>query len=144
MQVSAIKFERFQHSADEECQQRIIAAREKLGKRLVILGHHYQQDGVYKHADYTGDSLKLSRQASQVDAEYIVFLGVHFMAEVADILSRPDQIVMLPPRCWNGRSRDARRCCSSPTRTWAAGPATRWAFRSSRCRYGIQTNRWAA
>ena len=96
MQVSAIKFERFQHSADEECQQRIIAAREKLGKRLVILGHHYQQEGVYKHADYTGDSLKLSRQASQVDAEYIVFLGVHFMAEVADILSRPDQIVMLP------------------------------------------------
>jgi quinolinate synthase len=96
MQVSAIKFERFQHSADEECQQRIVAAREKLGKHLVILGHHYQQEGVYKHADYTGDSLKLSRQASQVDAEYIVFLGVHFMAEVADILSRPGQVVMLP------------------------------------------------
>ena len=96
MQTAAIKFERFQHSADEECQQRIIAAREKLGERLVILGHHYQQEGVYKHADYTGDSLKLSRQASQVDAEYIVFLGVHFMAEVADILSRPEQIVMLP------------------------------------------------
>ena len=73
MQTAAIKFERFQHSADEECQRRIIAAREKFGERLVILGHHYQQEGVYKHADYTGDSLKLSRQASQVDAEYIVF-----------------------------------------------------------------------
>lgn len=96
MQTAAIKFERFQHSADEECQQRIIAAREKLGKRLVILGHHYQHDGVYKHADYTGDSLKLSRNAAEVDAEYIVFLGVHFMAEVADILSRPDQIAILP------------------------------------------------
>jgi len=96
MQTAAIKFERFQHSADEECQQRILAAREKLGKRLVILGHHYQQEGVYRHADYTGDSLKLSRYASEVDAEYIVFLGVHFMAEVADMLSRPDQIAILP------------------------------------------------
>src|SRR5689334_15277563 len=96
MQVSPIKFERYQHSADDDCQQRIVAAREKLGKRLVILGHHYQQEGVYKHADFTGDSLKLSRHAADVDAEYIVFLGVHFMAEVADILSKPEQIVMLP------------------------------------------------
>ena len=90
MQTAAIKFERYQHSADDDCQQRIIAAREKLGKRLVILGHHYQQEGVYRHADYTGDSLKLSRHAADTDAEYIVFLGVHFMAEVADILSRPE------------------------------------------------------
>lgn len=96
MQVAAIKFEKYQHSADEECQERILAARAKLGDRLVILGHHYQQEGVYRHADYTGDSLKLSRYASEVDAEYIVFLGVHFMAEVADMLSRPDQIAILP------------------------------------------------
>jgi len=96
MQTAAIKFERYQHSQDEECQQRIIAAKQKLGKKLVILGHHYQQEGVYKHADYTGDSLKLSRYAADVDAEYIVFLGVHFMAEVADILSRPEQIAILP------------------------------------------------
>jgi quinolinate synthase len=96
MQTTAIKFERFQHSQDEECQQRIIAAKEKLGKKLVILGHHYQGEGVYRHADYTGDSLKLSRYAAEVDAQYIVFLGVHFMAEVADILSRPDQIAILP------------------------------------------------
>jgi quinolinate synthase len=96
MQTATIKFERYQHSADEECQARIVAAREKLGNRLVILGHHYQHEGVYRHADYTGDSLKLSRNAAEVDAEYIVFLGVHFMAEVADILSRPDQIAILP------------------------------------------------
>lgn len=96
MQTATIKFERYQHSADDDCQARIVAARQKLGKRLVILGHHYQQEGVYKHADYTGDSLKLSRYAAATDAEYIVFLGVHFMAEVADILSRPDQIAILP------------------------------------------------
>lgn len=96
MQTSPIKFERFHATAEAELQERIIAAKNKLGKKLVILGHHYQQEGVYRHADYTGDSLKLSRFAGETDAEYIVFLGVHFMAEVADILSRPEQISILP------------------------------------------------
>ena len=96
MQVSPVKFEKFQAAEDAECQRRIIHAKEKLGKRLVILGHHYQNESVYRHADYTGDSLKLSRYTENLDAEYIVFLGVHFMAEVADILSRSDQIVILP------------------------------------------------
>ena len=81
---------------DAECEQRIIAAKQKLGDRLLILGHHYQRDEVFKHADFSGDSLKLSRQAAQSNAEYIVFCGVHFMAEVADILSRPDQISIIP------------------------------------------------
>ena len=81
---------------DEECDARIIAAKEKLGPRCVILGHHYQRDEVFKHADFYGDSLKLSRDAAASDAEYIVFCGVHFMAEVADILSRPEQIAILP------------------------------------------------
>ncbi|MGR8979633.1 MAG: quinolinate synthase NadA [Gammaproteobacteria bacterium] len=81
---------------DEECDARIVAAKARLGKRCVILGHHYQRDEVFKHADFTGDSLKLSRNAAQSDAEYIVFCGVHFMAEVADILSRPEQIAILP------------------------------------------------
>ncbi|WP_394753121.1 quinolinate synthase NadA [Crenothrix sp.] len=81
---------------DEECDTRIIAAKAKLGKRCVILGHHYQRDEVFKHADFSGDSLQLSRDAAKSDAEYIVFCGVHFMAEVADILSRPEQISILP------------------------------------------------
>ncbi len=96
MQTALIKFEKFQGAEDAECQRRIIAAREKLGKRLAILGHHYQHESVYRHADFTGDSLKLSRYGDTLEAEFIVFLGVHFMAEVADILSRPEQIVILP------------------------------------------------
>jgi len=81
---------------DDECEQRILAAKAKLGERLVILGHHYQRDEVFQHSDFTGDSLKLSRAAAESKAEYIVFCGVHFMAEVADILSRPDQISIIP------------------------------------------------
>ncbi|MDD2722546.1 MAG: quinolinate synthase NadA [Methylovulum sp.] len=81
---------------DDECDARIIAAKAKLGTRCVILGHHYQRDEVFKHADFSGDSLKLSRNAAESEAEYIVFCGVHFMAEVADILSRPEQIAILP------------------------------------------------
>lgn len=81
---------------DEDCEVRILRAREILGERLVILGHHYQRDEVFRHANFTGDSLKLSRQAEASKADYIVFCGVHFMAEVADILSRPEQISILP------------------------------------------------
>src|SRR5215213_7769469 len=71
-------------------------ARKELGKRVIILGHHYQRDDVIKHADLTGDSYQLSVMASQTDAEYIVFCGVHFMAESADILGKPAQRVILP------------------------------------------------
>ncbi len=85
-----------QELSDAQCEERIIIAKQKLGKRLVILGHHYQREEVFKHADYVGDSLKLSRQASQSGAEYIIFCGVHFMAEVADILSAPEQVAILP------------------------------------------------
>ena len=81
---------------EAECDHRIQAAKAKLGKRCIVLGHHYQRDEVFKHADIFGDSLKLSREAAQSEAEYIVFCGVHFMAEVADILSRPEQIAILP------------------------------------------------
>ena len=81
---------------DEECDKRIAIAKKALGKRCIILGHHYQRDSVFKQADISGDSLKLSREAAQSDAEYIVFCGVHFMAEVADILSRPEQKAILP------------------------------------------------
>ena len=96
MQAEAIDFERFDTLQDEDCEQRIVEAKAALGKRAVILAHHYQRADVYKHADLTGDSLKLSRLASATDAEYLVFCGVHFMAEVADILSKPEQIAILP------------------------------------------------
>ena len=96
MTSTSIPFEHYALLEDEECAARIVAAKAKLGKRCVILGHHYQRDEVFRHADVTGDSLKLSRLASQSEAEYIVFCGVHFMAEVADILSRPEQISILP------------------------------------------------
>jgi quinolinate synthase len=81
---------------DEECDALITKAKATLGDRCVILGHHYQRNEVFKHADFSGDSLKLSKNAAESTAEYIVFCGVHFMAEVADILSRPDQIAILP------------------------------------------------
>ena len=96
MQETTIAFDRFKPLQDETCQERILVARAKLGKRAVILGHHYQRADVYKHADLTGDSLRLSKLAAQTDAEYLVFCGVHFMAEVADILSKPEQTVILP------------------------------------------------
>jgi quinolinate synthase len=84
-------------AAAEDVQERIAAARRTLGKRVVILGHHYQRDEVIRHADFTGDSFKLAQlAASRPEAEYIVFCGVHFMAESADILSAPHQKVILP------------------------------------------------
>ena len=80
-----------------EVQDRILAARKALGSRLVILGHHYQRDEVIRHADFTGDSFKLAQlAATRPEAELIVFCGVHFMAESADILSGPHQKVVLP------------------------------------------------
>ena len=81
---------------DAVCAERIRAAKAQLGDQCVVLGHHYQRDEVFAHADLTGDSLRLSREAAASGAKYIVFCGVHFMAEVADILSRPDQIAILP------------------------------------------------
>jgi len=81
----------------DELDMRIRRARTELGSRLVILGHHYQRDEIVKYADFRGDSFKLSQLAAgRKDAEYIVFCGVHFMAESADILSAPHQKVVLP------------------------------------------------
>jgi quinolinate synthase len=82
---------------DEEMDLRIAAAKAALGDRLVILGHHYQRDEVIKFADYIGDSLKLAQYAAkQGRAEFVVFCGVHFMAESADVLGAPGQKVILP------------------------------------------------
>jgi len=96
MHQEAFEFEQYDQLQDEICTQRIISAKKALGKRAVILAHHYQRADVYRHADLTGDSLKLSHLAAQTDADYLVFCGVHFMAEVADMLSSPAQIAILP------------------------------------------------
>ena len=89
--------EKYLGLSDVEMDARIAEARAALGERLVILGHHYQRDEVIKFADYTGDSFRLARQvASRPDADYIVFCGVHFMAESADVLGAPHQQVILP------------------------------------------------
>jgi len=81
---------------DHSMDARIAAARAKLGATTILLGHHYQRDEVIRFADFTGDSYKLSRIASETDAKYIVFCGVHFMAESADVLGSAGQQVILP------------------------------------------------
>ena len=81
---------------DNSLDERIGGAKALLGRDVVILGHHYQRDEVVKFADFRGDSLKLSYQAAEADGRYIVFCGVHFMAESADILRREHQAVILP------------------------------------------------
>ena len=84
--------EQYLRLTDSEMDVRIAAAKAALGPRLIILGHHYQRDEVIKFADYTGDSFKLARHvAAHPDAEFIVFCGVHFMAESADVLSASHQ-----------------------------------------------------
>jgi quinolinate synthase len=122
--------------------ERIGAARQALGRDCVILGHHYQRDEVIRLADFRGDSYKLSQQAAAAAGKYIVFCGVHFMAESADVLSRPGQATVLPDLnagcsmadmaeitqvedCWE----QLIRFCSCPTSTWAATPVTAWASR---------------
>ncbi|HEY7357681.1 MAG TPA: quinolinate synthase NadA, partial [Ktedonobacterales bacterium] len=81
----------------EELDCRIANARAQFGERLLILGHHYQRDEIIKYADERGDSFKLAQfAASHPEADYIIFCGVHFMAESADILSGPHQTVILP------------------------------------------------
>ncbi|WP_404442385.1 quinolinate synthase NadA [Microbacterium marinum] len=87
----------YREASEVELAARIVAAKEVLGDRVVILGHFYQREEVVAHADYVGDSFQLANAALEhPDAEAIVFCGVHFMAETADLLSRPEQAVILP------------------------------------------------
>jgi quinolinate synthase len=92
--------DRYLNASEKELGASIEARRRELGSRLLILGHHYQQDDVIRHADLVGDSLKLSQMAAaeapKRGAKYIVFCGVHFMAETADILTPDDVEVILP------------------------------------------------
>ncbi len=93
---SSCSLENYLVLPDNSMDARIAAARRELGRECVILGHHYQRDEVVRFADYTGDSYRLSQVAAQAEGSYIVFCGVHFMAESADILARPSQSVILP------------------------------------------------
>ena len=93
---SVINFSQFEKAAEAACAPRIKAAKAALGDRCVVLAHHYQRADVYCHSDLQGDSLELSRLATRQQADYIVFCGVHFMAEVADLLSSSSQAVVLP------------------------------------------------
>jgi len=89
--------EKYVNMSAEELEQRAYYMKQKLGKKLFIPGHHYQKDEVIQFSDATGDSLKLAQVAAEnKDAEYIVFCGVHFMAETADILTTQNQKVYLP------------------------------------------------
>jgi quinolinate synthase len=87
----------YQQASNDELHERIRAAKHELGDRVVVLGHFYQRDEVVQHADFVGDSFQLANAARErPDAEAIVFCGVHFMAETADILAREEQKVILP------------------------------------------------
>jgi quinolinate synthase len=87
----------YRDASDIELEARVIAAKRTLGDRVVVLGHFYQREEVVRHADYVGDSFQLANAAkAHPEAEAIIFCGVHFMAETADLLSQPDQAVILP------------------------------------------------
>ena len=94
--VNSCSLENYLSLPDHTMDTRIAAAREKLGSSTILLGHHYQRDEVIRFADFTGDSYKLSKAAAETDARYIVFCGVHFMAESADVLGHEGQQVILP------------------------------------------------
>ena len=94
--VIPINFSQFAEVQDNDCTDRIQNALADLGERAVLLAHHYQRADVYCHSQHQGDSLELAKLASQLDNEFIVFCGVHFMAEVADMLTSDEQVVVLP------------------------------------------------
>jgi len=94
--VNSCSLENYLALPDHSMDERIANARDRLGATTVLLGHHYQRDEVIRFADFTGDSYKLSKIAAETRAQYIIFCGVHFMAESADVLGRENQQVILP------------------------------------------------
>jgi quinolinate synthase len=93
---SSCSLENYLTLPDHTMDNRIAEARATLGSSTILLGHHYQRDEVIRFADFTGDSYKLSKAAAETDAKYIIFCGVHFMAESADVLGHDGQQVILP------------------------------------------------
>jgi quinolinate synthase len=94
--AQACSLENYLVLPDYSMDERIAAAKATLGTALTVLGHHYQRDEVIRFADFRGDSYRLSKIAAHSESDFIVFCGVHFMAESADVLSRPGQQVILP------------------------------------------------
>ncbi len=94
--VETCSLENYLVLPDKSMDARIRAARQALGDRVVVLGHHYQRDEVIRFADFRGDSYKLSQESGRTKADYVVFCGVHFMAESADVLGQSGQQVILP------------------------------------------------
>ena len=95
--VSPLRFDAYRELPDVELERRIVAVKQQMGDSLLILGHHYQQDEVIRFADLRGDSFKLSQLAAgSQTCRAIVFCGVHFMAETADVLARDEVEVFLP------------------------------------------------
>src|SRR5580698_2518950 len=92
----ACSLEHYLSHPDHTMYARIAAARERLGTEVILLGHHYQRDEVIRFADIAGDSYKLSKAAAETGARTMLFCGVHFMAETADVLAQPWQQVILP------------------------------------------------
>jgi quinolinate synthase len=95
-QAGICSLENYLTLPDNTMDARIAATKRELGDRVVVLGHHYQRDEVIRFADFRGDSYKLAQEAARTRAEYIIFCGVHFMAESADVLAQPGQQVILP------------------------------------------------
>jgi quinolinate synthase len=94
--VSSCRLDNYLVLPDHSLDERIAAARAALGRDAIVLGHHYQRDEVIRFADCRGDSYRLSKMAAEAEGRFIIFCGVHFMAESADILSRREQVVVLP------------------------------------------------
>ncbi len=111
---SARPFAEYAALPADEIRARTRAVRSRLGRRVVILGHHYQRESIIEFADFRGDSFKLSQlAAAQSQAEFIVFCGVHFMAESADVLRQPHQTVRRRGIAWPAGT--ASPSCPSPT-----------------------------
>lgn len=108
--------------SDDEVLVELKKIKEELKDQVVVLGHHYQQDDVINFADITGDSLQLAREAAMLDKPYIIFCGVHFMAETADMLTKPHQKVILP---------DLRAGCSMADMAKRSEIDKAWAFMTS-------------
>src|SRR5258708_28012185 len=94
--AGSVSLENYLVLPDHSMDERIAAPRAALGQHCIVLGHHYQRDEVIRFADFRGDSYKLSQRAAQAGSKYIVFCGVHFMAESADLLGHDGQAVILP------------------------------------------------